>query len=1221
MVSRQISHMRPARAGSVACVRFLILGLLEVRGENGAIALSGIKLRGLLAVLLLHANEAVSAERLALALWGQDAPGTAAKTVQVHVWRLRKALGDANLIETTPAGYCVRLRPDQLDVTQFERLVAEGRRALADGEPGQAATALREALGLWRGPALAELACEPFAPAEIARLEEQRLAALEARVEADLACGRHAELVGELRLLQAANPTRERFAAQLMLALYRCGRQTDALETYQDARRVLVAAVGVEPGTQLRELQQAILRHDVALEAGASAPDLQTEPDPATVVAVAGTAARSCGAATLALPRSLHTTATTPFVGRDTDFERLREYWTAIEGGEHSAVFIAGEAGIGKTRLATELARAVHREDALALYGHCDEGLAVPYQPFVEALRPYARVMGRDRLHTELGDLAPQLGLLLPELAGLGEPARGDPESERFALFEAVVALIEVMTRYQRTLLILDDLHWAARPTLLLLRHLIRCNRALRLLIVASYRETDLHAGHPLAQLLADLQRDISAERLSLSGLREPAIAALLEASLGHPLDQRSSELVQLLEDQTAGNPFFIHELLAHRAESGTISTAAERSSQGVTVAKLSVPEGLRHVITQRIARLSAPAQSMLRVAAVAGPTFSFLLLERVLGEQSRVFDALDETVAAGLLTEAAHGDYVFAHALVRQTIYQQLGAARRMRLHRQLGEALEASGNTDAHVEALAHHFAHAAADGQADKAIAYALAAGAGAIARLAYEDAAAHFQRGLAALTHTQEPRGRRHVDLLLELGNARWSTGESDKARDAFKQAANIADTIADAAAAAKAALGFSGPPLFEIGASSTRPSEDLLQRALAMLEEHDSTLRARLIARLAVARSHAEQHDSRALAHSALTMARRVKDKHALADVLAAYSFVTSGPDDLDHQLQIARELTRLAEDVGDLQLLGYGRGTVLCHLLAQGLIDDVRRELDELEQLAQKRNDRYSRWAVAATRAMLAYVQGQLESAESLAAEALRQWADGPQFTPAVQVFVAQMMLLRREQGRLDELVEVTATHAEQAPDFPAWRCALAQMHAHLEDRDGAARELQRLGDFSRLPRDGFWLQSVAWVGTVASFLDDHERSRQAYELLLPYANTCLVGMSLQCEGSTSRPLGMLATTLGHYDEAELHFEDALEMNAGIRSPLWTAHTQTEYARMLRLRGKPGDLDRARLLLATATATADELGLHALATRTSTEGHLIATSQDLPSAA
>ncbi|HEX8158563.1 MAG TPA: BTAD domain-containing putative transcriptional regulator [Solirubrobacteraceae bacterium] len=322
-------------------MQFLILGSMEVRGDRDVVTLGGIKLRGVLAVLLLHANEPVSADRLALALWGQDAAGGATKTVQAHVWRLRKALGDPDLIATTPAGYCLRVGPDELDAHRFERLVEDGRRALGGGQPEHAATLLREALSLWRGPALADLAFEPFAGAEIARLEEQRLAALEARVEADLATGRHAELVSELRRLVAVNPTRERLVAQLMLALYRCGRQTDALEVYQELRSALVSDVGLEPGRQLRELQEAILRQAVTLELSVAVPEL---------------------------PPELDIRAASPLVGREDELGWLRLRWERARENSGQLIVLAGARGVGKTRLAAELAESAYRRGDSVLY-------------------------------------------------------------------------------------------------------------------------------------------------------------------------------------------------------------------------------------------------------------------------------------------------------------------------------------------------------------------------------------------------------------------------------------------------------------------------------------------------------------------------------------------------------------------------------------------------------------------------------------------------------------------------------------------------------------------------------------------------------------------------------------------------------------------------------------------------------------------------------------
>jgi DNA-binding SARP family transcriptional activator len=1175
---------------SVWTVEFRILGPLEVRSEAGIVALGGIKPRAVLAVLLLHPNESVHPERLALALWGEDAPPSAAKTVQVYVSRLRKALGGAETLATTRAGYCLRVRSNELDAERFARLVEDGRRALAAGQSEHAAAVLREALALWRGPPLAELAFEPFAQREIAQLEEQRLTALEARVEADLASGRHAILVDEVQRLVADNPTRERLIGQLMLALYRCGRQADALDAYQRTRVHLVSELGLEPGPALKALHTQILEQAPSLERDLSPTEHAFESR-----AEAGIP-HQAGRVALSIPWPLQLSDNAPFVGRKAELRRLHERWAGVCRGERSAIVLGGEAGIGKTRLASELARAVHEQGALVLYGRCDEGLAVPYQPFVEALRPYARAVGLDRLRIELGHLASELGRLLPELAGLGEPIQADLESERFALFEAIAALIEAMTREQPVLLILDDLHWAATPTLLLLRHLIRSQRPLGALVLCTYRQTELDPAQALAQLLADLHRDANVRLLNIRGLDESAIAVMVEAAIGHALN----ELVRVLEAQTAGNPFFLRELLAHLSESGMIFPGGEQLSAALTAAQLEAPEVLRHVIGQRVARLSAPAVRALKVAAVAGATFSFVLLERVLGERSGMLDALDEAVAAGLLTEAGQGEYVFAHALVRQTIYGQLGSARRIRLHRQLGEALEALDSAQAHVEALAHHFAQAAADGQGVKAADYALAAGRSATTRLGYEEAAAHYERGLHALTLTGQPQEQRRCELLLALGEARWDAGELDKATQACRQAAELADKLGDATALGHAALGFCGPHRFEAAAVVIRPVAGLLERALAALGEGDSGLRAQVMGRLA-AYTDVEPR-KRELAREALEMARRVADEATLADVLASTHRATLGPDALHESLAMAKELGRVADEIGDRRLRALAHGRLLDHLLELGDIDAVERELEALQRLAQTRGERYFTWMLAVFRANHAHLEGRLEDCETLAHDALGHRFEGHDEV-AAQIFGLQMFFVRREQGRLDELVEAIESFVAQYPQLLGWRSVLAYIHATFERTAQAREELEALAraDFCDLPRDRFWLSNMSTLSELVVVLGDAPRAQLLYKLLLPYADRCVVTFALLCQGSASRPLGQLATILSRYEDATRHFERALKMSAQIRSPLWMAHAQHDHARLLLLRNHPGDSSKALELLNDALTTAQKLKLKALA--------------------
>jgi eukaryotic-like serine/threonine-protein kinase len=751
------------------------------------------------------------------------------------------------------------------------------------------------------------------------------------------------------------------------------------------------------------------------------------------------------------------------------------------------------------------------------------------------------------------------------------------------------------MTRQRRALLVLDDLHWAANPTLLLLRHLIRSERPLSVLLLGAYRATELHPAQPLAQLLADLHRDASAERLSIRGLDEPAIAVLLEASGGHPVQERA-ELVRLLAAQTAGNPFFVRELLAHLAESG------ERPCPVTSAAQLETPERLRDVIIDRVARLSAPAGRALRVAAVAGPTFSSVLLERVLGEDSGVLDGLEEAVAAGVLIESECGEHVFAHALVRQTIYAQLGSSRRMRLHRQLGEALESLDEPELRVAALAHHFAHAAADGQGVKAAAYALAAGRDATARLGYEEAVAHYERGLEALALTALTQEQRRCELLLALGQAHWDAGELDKARQAYKQAAELAERIGDPSALAYAALGYSGPHRFEAATAVTQLIVELLKRALDALSQSDSALRAQLMGRLA---AYADlDQDRRMLAgRAALRMARRVADKATLADVLASTHRAIRGPDALQESIGLAEELGRAAEEVGDRRLRTLAHVRLLDHLLELGDIDGVQRELERLVRLATARNERYYTWVLALVRANHAHLEGRLEDFERLAHDALAHRFAGRDEL-AAQMFGLQMFFARSAQGQLDELVEAAESFAQQS-SLVAWRCVLACIYAQLHRRTQARHELEALArhDFSDFARDVFWLPSLSTLCEVVAFLGDAPRAQLLYTLLLPYTDRCPVTFALLCQGSASRPLGLLATTMSRFEDAARHFEQALTMNAHIRSPLWIAHTQHDYAHMLLLRNHPQDRDKALELLDQAITTAHELGLKALANK------------------
>ncbi|HUP84628.1 MAG TPA: AAA family ATPase [Acidimicrobiales bacterium] len=424
-----------------------------------------------------------------------------------------------------------------------------------------------------------------------------------------------------------------------------------------------------------------------------------------------------------------------PFVGRDREVARLAEAWAmTIEGGARArAVFISGEPGVGKTRLAGEWARQAHQRGALVLYGRCDEDLGAPYQPFAEALRSLLPCLGGERLRAlsgveELGRLAPELSDVLPEVDRL---THADADTERYVLFDALVRLFAAVSAEVPVVLVLDDLHWAAKPTVLLLRHILRADNGARVLIVATYRSTELDFSHPLAGALADLHRDGTTERIGLAGLDVANVGAYLAAA-GHD----AARLAPALSTVTGGNPFFLIEVVRNVEESNS------------TWSQSTLPQGVREAVGRRLSRLSAAAREALLVGAVAGSRFSLAIVESVLGGE--LVDEIGDACHAGLVVEEPDGWFRFNHAIVRQCLHDDVASVKRMRLHRRIAEALAATARAedDEVVADLAHHWFACATDGNAGKAVEACHRAGSHAMARLAYEEAADHWDRALRA-----------------------------------------------------------------------------------------------------------------------------------------------------------------------------------------------------------------------------------------------------------------------------------------------------------------------------------------------------------------------------------------------------------------------------------------------------------------------------------------
>jgi DNA-binding SARP family transcriptional activator len=921
---------------------FRILGPLEVEDDGRAVELGGARQRALLAILLLHRREVVSADRLIEDLYRGEPPATAAKSLQAHVSRLRRALTPAKRLHTRAGGYVLEAGADEVDADRLVQLLAEGRRALSADEPVVASEALGAALRLWRGPPLIDVAYETFAQDEIARLEELRLQCFEERLEADLRLGRHRAVVGELERLVADNPVRERLRAQLMLALYRCGRQAEALEEYQSARAALVEELGIEPGRQLRELHQAILRQESAL-------DLAPLPEPALEPA------RSA------------------FVGREAELAELVAGLDDVFAGRGRLFLLVGEPGIGKSRLAEELSAHARVRGARVLVGRCWEAGGAPaYWPWVQSLRTYVRESDTAPLRAQLGAGAADIAQILPELrrtfADLPEPASLEPEGSRFRLFDATAEFLREASRSRPIVLVLDDLHAADTPSLLLLQFLARELGSTRVLLLGAFRDVDPIPGQPLSAMLAEVAREPVTRRLLLGGLSEREVAEYVELTAS---EIASPELVAALHVETEGNPLFVGETVRLLSVEGVPSESIDRLG-------LAIPQSIRDVIAHRLAHLSEECNGVLVLASVIGREFAVEALTRVCGfSEDELLETLDEAMVARVVSDVpgVPGRLRFAHVLIRDTLYEGLTSARRVQLHRRVVAALEAlyGDEPGPHPAELAHH---AIAGGDFDTGLAYARRAGDRALMLLAYEEAARLYETALEALDLAGLRDERARCELLLTLGEAEARAGNTAAAKKAFSDAAKIARHLGLPHELARAAAGYGGR---SIGARAGSDDQlmPLLEEGLAGLAEDQVDLRARLLARLAGALREEPSRDRRdRLSREAVELARRTGNPAALAYALDGRAMSILAPDTIAEFLALGTEQCEVAERIGDRERVFFGQEHRFIAQITVGDVNEAEAELESMSRIADELRQPVQRWHVCAAQAMLALAAG-----------------------------------------------------------------------------------------------------------------------------------------------------------------------------------------------------------------------------------------------------
>jgi tetratricopeptide (TPR) repeat protein len=877
------------------------------------------------------------------------------------------------------------------------------------------------------------------------------------------------------------------------------------------------------------------------------------------------------------------------FFGRARELSTLLATLRDADAGRGRLALLAGEAGIGKTRIASTVAEAATEQGFTVLWGRCPDAAGAPaFWPFTQIARELRKRATRG---SELARLERLLAIPTADLDAA-------PEQARFALFERVASALRTVARDAPLLLVIDDLHWADRSSVKLLGFVAREITAARIVVLGTLREVDPATPPEVAVALGELAS--LAITVPVRGLDRDDVARLIEDQAGVV---PAAHVVARIHDATQGNPLFVGEV-------ARLLLAEHRLTEpGDAVAGLPIPMGVRAAIARRSEALDASAREVLAAAAVCGRAFALGVLERVVDLPAAVVrTSVEQAERLGLITRASTSQsrFAFTHALMREALYEGLPGPDRAGLHRRIAGTLEQmhAGDLEPHAAELADHFRAAGDAASLDRAVEYAQRAGEGAQRLLAYEEAERQLGSALDLLERCSGPTAARRCSILVALAEAQRGCGKVDAMHASFRHAIEIAREL-DARAYGTAVLRYSAArsEMSFVDASLVA----LLEDALARLPDAPDTLRARLLARLAASLQLAPGAEERraALATEAERMARALGDKATLAWVLAMRVVALLGPDNVQQRIALAGEILRLADEsdtpiaaleaelgrVHDLLELGDMRAADLA-------IDGFARRASALQQPVHA-------WHLATWRTMRALLDGRLADVEALADEALATGQRAAQAT-ALMHYGQQLLALRFEQGRMRELEGLIRMAVEQAPTVPSWRIELLSIELQNERFAEAQAMLDELAaqDFRDVPRDINWLLAMISLAFSVTELEDAARAQRLYALLRPYAGRFIVTRpAVVFLGCVSYYLGRLARVLGQRELAAEHFASALRENAQMGAHTWYARTEVDLASLLAERGRAADEVEATRLAESALATSERLGLRELLPR------------------
>lgn len=867
------------------------------------------------------------------------------------------------------------------------------------------------------------------------------------------------------------------------------------------------------------------------------------------------------------------------FAGRADELGLLNDRWKHAMDGDGHLVVLSGEAGIGKTSLVATFARQVHDEGATVLYGRCDEDLGVAYGPWLSSLSHLVDHVDDAVLGEKVAARGGELVRLIPALGhrlGATPSTGADPEAERYLLFAAVVDLLE---QAAPLVLVLDDLHWADRPTLQLLRHLVAADHFSKILVIATYRSTDVDDAHPLVETLAAIHRTDRADVIHVAGLDDLEVLDLMEATAGHQLGNDGIALRDALVAETAGNPFFVGELLRHLAETGAIVQGADgRWVAGIDLATTGLPVSVRVVVGRRVARLGPAVEDALRSASVIGREFDLSLLSSVTGSSAdELIDLLEPAVRAALVDNVSADRFSFVHALVEHALYDSMTPARRARVHRRVAEALEAVCGDDPGSRAgeLAHHWSQATVPADARRVVDYARMAGERALAALAPDEAARWFRRALELLEAGSGDGDVERVRcaVMVRLGDALRQAGDPSH-RELLLDAARMAIDLRERELLVAAALANQRGQVSANGLVDHQRVE-VLDAALAALGDDEGPDLARLSATLAMELTYSPEQRRFEAADRAIEVAWQCGDRDAMLDVVALTTYLYSVPaafDERDRLTAAALELSAHGTDRVRRWNALVNRRAVAVELgdraTARGLVG-------EAASIAAETDLPYLKWAMGYVETLEALLDGDLEGSESRANETFAIGSSSGQLD-AFTIYGGQLLGVRYHQGRIGELIDLLATALVETPAVAAYHAGLPAALAQAGRLDEATSALEQfVARIDDLHLDLTWLATMVMAADAALMVAHRPAGERLYGLLEPYRHRVGVIGHILCFGPVAHRLGCLAALLGRPDEATAHLEAAAELAARLDSPIHRAAVDLDRALLIERR-EPG---------------------------------------------